>query len=228
MSTIRSSPAKRAAADTLTIFVNAVNTVQVSAEEATVDGAAAANADVSTSGDNKAQVFIIGAAAFLGTAFVIAGTVFLVKSRWMDSTRINTPAEKAYQSRAAHATVFTPSFPVNATGDESLPTSDAAAPAKASRKLTSSSSSNASRSVHAMVAAVELAPVDEDLDADVATPSAAAVSTSMVPKEKRSRSRSASGKRVVRKHSDEDSAAAEHRKLRKAARKLKAATAASQ
>jgi hypothetical protein len=221
VSTIRSSPAKRALS-THFVRVDATTLVMVSTE---VDGQAAANnggSGAQERGSNLSTVIIIGVGAFMGTAFVIAGTVFLVKSRWMKSEAATVPTLKA---GATASQVFAP---VRRDVSRALEAKEpASAPAPVPVRSAAAATPAAPKAVRAMAAAAsaaaEASEVEVDLD-EVAAGSGAAAPAPSAPR----RSRSSSKSRRVRGTSEEGSnAASEHRKLRKAKRTAKAAPPAA-
>jgi len=240
VTTIRSSPTARRALSPNAVDVIAEIQVLVSNG---VKGAGISVPDVvstvATTPANMSTIIIIGVGAFFGTAFVIAGTVFLVKSRWM---RSEAAVPSAGYRRNLSASVYTPQVrrtleSKESSGSAGVVEAAAAAPAAAPAEARPHRATTAPRSVRSMVEAAELATPasteDVDLDVEAESPSGASAPTRSAPRRARSSSRTRASRKSTRTSSSGSggeeavtasaSDAVTHRKLRKAKRAAKPA-----
>lgn len=223
VSTIRSSPASMSTKRGLKSFVDVVAATNVNVnsgsalvagqEALSSGGNASSGSNATGSSARMSTIIIIGVGAFVGTAFIIAGAVFLVKSRWTGESK-SVSDVKLHNSTSTSAAVKSAS---------SVPAQSPSAPVAPVTLKKAESSSSTPRAVAAMVSAATASASEEDVDLDISASSP----TSSKPSRKSSkklRTSSSTGSGSAAGSASEDSAAAAHRKMRKAARKIRATT----
>lgn len=101
VSTFRAGPARRGLGNTAEVDVVATNVVNVAASsQGDSTNTTPQQTTAPASGSSSSTVVIIAVGAFVGAAFVMAGAVFLIKSRCMH-TRVQRSKSKFYTSKPA-------------------------------------------------------------------------------------------------------------------------------